>query len=70
MLIGAVNDFNGNTNSVLNQLTGSYGTVPDTARAYKNQGSDPSWWEMRTTEKVHPGNMQPWNRAIWVLGQY
>ncbi|MCK9414460.1 MAG: aconitate hydratase [Prolixibacteraceae bacterium] len=38
MLIGAVNDFNGNTNSVLNQLTGSYGTVPDTARAYKESG--------------------------------
>ena len=38
MLIGAVNDFNGNTNSVLNQLTGSYGTVPDTARAYKKSG--------------------------------
>ncbi len=38
MLIGAVNDFNGNTNSVLNQLTGSYGTVPDTARSYKKAG--------------------------------
>lgn len=38
MLIGAVNDFNGNTNSVLNQLTGSYGTVPDTARSYKKSG--------------------------------
>lgn len=38
MLIGAVNDFNGNTNSVLNQLTGSYGPVPETARAYKKAG--------------------------------
>jgi aconitate hydratase len=38
MLIGAVNDFNGNTNSVLNQLTGDYGTVPDTARSYKKVG--------------------------------
>jgi aconitate hydratase len=38
MLIGAVNDFNGNTNSVLNQLTGTYGTVPDTARYYKKSG--------------------------------
>ncbi len=35
MLIGAVNDFTGSTNSVLNQLTGTYGTVPDTARSYK-----------------------------------
>ena len=38
MLIGAVNDFNGKTNSVLNQGTGDYGTVPDTARAYKKAG--------------------------------
>ena len=33
-----VNDFSGNTNSVLNQLTGEYGTVPDTARSYKKLG--------------------------------
>jgi aconitate hydratase len=39
MLIGAVNDFNGKTNSVLNQGTGVYGTVPDTARAYKSAGT-------------------------------
>ena len=39
MLIGAVNDFNGNVNSVLNQLTGNYGTVPDTARSYKKSGT-------------------------------
>jgi aconitate hydratase len=38
MLIGAVNDFSGKTNTVLNQLTGAYGTVPDTARAYKKMG--------------------------------
>ncbi len=38
MLIGAVNDFNGKTNSVLNQQTGNYGTVPDTARSYKKSG--------------------------------
>ncbi len=38
MLIGAMNDFNGSTNSVLNQLTGAYGTVPDTARHYKKSG--------------------------------
>ena len=38
MLIGAVNDFSGKTNAVLNQLTGEFGTVPDTARAYKRAG--------------------------------
>lgn len=39
MLIGAVNFFNGNkTNSVKNQLDGSYGEVPTVQRAYKAQG--------------------------------
>jgi aconitate hydratase len=38
MLIGAVNKFNGETNKVKNQLTGEYGPVPDTARAYKAAG--------------------------------
>ena len=38
MLIGAVNKFNGETNKVKNQLTGEYGAVPDTARAYKAAG--------------------------------
>lgn len=37
-LIGAVNAFNQETNSVKNQLTGEYGSVPDTARAYKAAG--------------------------------
>lgn len=37
-LIGAVNAFGGATNIVKNQLTGTYGTVPDTARAYKTAG--------------------------------
>ena len=35
MLIGAVNFFNDATNSVKNQLTGEYGPVPATQRAYK-----------------------------------
>jgi len=35
MLIGAVNAFNQKTNLVKNQLTGGYGSVPDTQRAYK-----------------------------------
>jgi len=38
LLIGAINDFNGKTNSVKNQLTGEYGAVPTTARAYKKEG--------------------------------
>ncbi len=38
MLIGAVNAFNKETNKVKNQLTGEYGPVPDTARAYKDAG--------------------------------
>jgi len=35
MLIGAVNAFGKATNKVKNQITGEFGTVPDTARAYK-----------------------------------
>lgn len=38
MLIGAVNAFNQETNMVKNQLTGEYGEVPATARAYKAAG--------------------------------
>lgn len=38
MLIGATNAFNDSTNSVKNQLTGVYGPVPDTQRAYKAAG--------------------------------
>jgi aconitate hydratase len=37
-LIGAVNAFNDKTNFVKNQLTGEYGGVPDTQRAYKKSG--------------------------------
>ena len=38
MLIGAVNFFNEKTNEVKNQLTGQYGPVPHTQRAYKAAG--------------------------------
>jgi aconitate hydratase len=38
LLIGAVNDFNGKTNLVKNQMTGEYGEVPATARSYKAAG--------------------------------
>jgi len=37
-LIGAVNAFGEATNKVKNQLTGEFGAVPDTARAYKKAG--------------------------------
>jgi aconitate hydratase len=35
MLIGAINFFNDKTDTIKNQLTGDYGPVPATARAYK-----------------------------------
>jgi aconitate hydratase len=38
MLIGAVNYFNGQTDTVKNQLTGEYGPVPATQRDYKAHG--------------------------------
>lgn len=37
-LIGAVNAFNQKTNFVKSQLSGEYGAVPDTQRAYKAKG--------------------------------
>jgi aconitate hydratase len=36
--MGAVNRFNGKTNSVLNQLTGQYDTVSAVAKSYKQTG--------------------------------
>ncbi|MDB4075207.1 MAG: aconitate hydratase [Crocinitomicaceae bacterium] len=39
-LIGAVNAFGGGINEVVNQLTGTKGEVPATARAYKAAGID------------------------------
>ena len=38
MLIGAINFYNEKTDNVKNQLTGEYGAVPATARAYKAEG--------------------------------
>ena len=38
MLIGALNSFNDSVDRVKNQLTGEYGPVPATARAYKAAG--------------------------------
>src|SRR5688500_1049545 len=39
MLIGAINFFNEKTDNVKNQLTGEYGPVPATQRAYKAAGT-------------------------------
>ena len=38
MLTGAVNFFNGESNTVKNQLTGEYGPVPEVQRNYKKNG--------------------------------
>lgn len=38
MLIGAINEENGEANNVRNQLTDDFGAVPDTARYYKSKG--------------------------------
>ncbi|RAP34119.1 aconitate hydratase [Candidatus Marinamargulisbacteria bacterium SCGC AG-410-N11] len=38
LLIGAINKFNGKTNSVRNQLDDNYGEVPVVAKAYKESG--------------------------------
>lgn len=38
MFIGAINAFNDTANNVKNHITGEYGQVPDTARAYKAEG--------------------------------
>jgi aconitate hydratase len=38
LLIGAINEFNGKTNSVINQLTKEYNSVPSVARSYKKAG--------------------------------
>jgi aconitate hydratase len=38
MLIGAINFFNNQTDTVKNELTGEYGPVPATQRAYKARG--------------------------------
>ncbi len=38
LLMGAVNAFNGKTDFVMNQITGEYGKVSETARYYKKHG--------------------------------
>lgn len=38
LMIGAINFFNDKANSVKNQITGQYGTVPEAGRSYKKAG--------------------------------
>jgi len=38
LLLGAVNDFNGKPNNVKNALTGDYGSTPEVARNYRENG--------------------------------
>ncbi|MEA3497049.1 MAG: aconitate hydratase [Bacteroidota bacterium] len=38
LLTGAMNDFNGEIDSIKNQLTGEYGSVPQVQRHYKKEG--------------------------------
>ena len=40
LLIGATNIFNNSVNSIKNKLSGVYGTIPDTARFYKDNNID------------------------------
>jgi aconitate hydratase len=67
MFIGAMNAFNGQANSVKNQVTGTYGPVPDTARLYKSQGrgsvvvGDENYGEGSSREHAA---MEP--RYLWV----
>jgi aconitate hydratase len=63
-MIGAVNYFNDQTNSILNQVTGLNDTVPRTARLYRDSGTG---WEKRILEKDLRVNMLRWNQDIWVL---
>ncbi len=57
MLIGALNFSNEKTDSVINQLTGEYGSVPQVQRAYKAAGigtvvvGDENYGEDPTTDK-------------------
>ncbi len=67
MFIGAMNAFNGQANSVKNQVTGTYGPVPDTARLYKSKGrgsvvvGDENYGEGSSREHAA---MEP--RYLWV----
>jgi aconitate hydratase len=70
MLIGAVNAFNEQTNMVKNMVSGEYMPVPDSARAYKEQGigsiviGDENYGEGSSREHAA---MEPRNLGVKVI---
>jgi aconitate hydratase len=72
MLIGAVNYFNDKTDLVKNQLTGEYGPVPKTQRAYKAAGigtivvGDENYGEGSSREHAAMEPRHLWVRAVLV----
>jgi aconitate hydratase len=69
-MIGAVNFFNNTTNNIKNHLTGQYGPVPESARAYKNAGTstiiigDENYGEGSSREHAA---MEPRNLGVRVI---
>ena len=55
-----------NRTKVKNQLTGEYGEVPATARAYKAEASAASWSATTTTAKAPAASTRPCSRATSV----
>ncbi len=66
MLIGAINYFNEKTDSVKNQLTGEYGSVPGTQRAYKAAGIGTIVVGDENYGEGIIANMRLWNHVILV----
>jgi len=59
MLIGAINAENDKVNSVFNAIDGSYGAVPDVARAYKAKGIK---WVVIGDENYGTNRGPHWNK--------
>ena len=70
LLTGAVNFANDKTNTVKNQLTSDYGTVPDVQRAYRSQGvstivvGDENYGEGSSREHAA---MEPRHLGVWAV---
>ena len=65
MLIGAVNFFNDKTDNVKNQLTGEYGAVPATQRAYKAAGIGTIVVGDENYGEGSSRNMLQWSHVPW-----
>ena len=65
MLIGAINFYNEKTDTVKNQLTGEYGPVPATARAYKAAGVGSIVVGDENYGEGSSRSMPLWNPATW-----